>query len=146
MKSEHHQTDALAARQADAEDPPAELISVDTQLTQLRSQISDLGFELDSQKSGIAASMGAGVFLLLLGVIAGYDLFKGNAGIWSPLGVTRDLLLFIACGLGAAGVALLIQGLIRQRRRDREPEARLAELEEEYSRLLDHREAISKDQ
>jgi hypothetical protein len=40
----------------------------------------------------------------------------------------------------------LIQGLIQQLRRDREPEARLAELEEEHSRLLDRKEAISQDQ
>lgn len=135
MKSEHHQTDA-----------PAESDSIEKQLTHLRSQISDLGFELDSHKKAIAVSMGVGVFLLLLAVIAGYDLFTGKDSIWLPLGVTRTLLLFVVWGLGAVGVVLLIQGSIQQLRRDREPEARLAELEEEHSRLLDRKEAISQDQ
>jgi hypothetical protein len=146
VRLEHNQADALRESQSDGEDTPTELNSLNRQLTELRSQISDLGFEMDSHKAGIAASMGAGVFILILGAIAGYDLLTGNAGIWSPLGVTRDLLLFIAWGLGGTGLFLLIQGFIRQRRRDREPEARLAELEHQYSRLLEHKESISQDQ
>ena len=145
MKSEH-QTDALAASHKDAEGAPARSDSIDKQLTHLRAQISDLGFELDSHKKSIAVSMGIGVFLLLLAAIAGYDLYNGKAGIWSPLGVSRDLLLFIAWGLGAVGVILLIQGFIQQQRRDRKPEARLAELEGEYSQLLERKESISQDQ
>jgi len=136
VKSEQHQTDAA----------PAEPESIDKQLTQLRSQISDLGFELDSHKKSIAVSMGVGAFLLLLAVIAGYVLYNGKDSIWLPLGVSRNLLLFIAWGLGGAGVILLIQGLIQQLRRDHEPEARLAELEGEYSRLLDDKEARSQEQ
>ncbi|HVG18602.1 MAG TPA: hypothetical protein VNI02_06080 [Blastocatellia bacterium] len=135
MKSEHHETGA-----------PAESNSIDKQLIELRSQISDIGYEIDLYKSGIAASMGGGLFLLLLAAGAGYDIITGKAGIWSSVGVTRDLLLFIAWGLGAAGAVLVIQGIVRQRRRDREREARLAELELQYSRLLDRKELISQGQ
>jgi hypothetical protein len=135
VKSEHHETGA-----------PAESNSIDKQLIELRSQISDIGYEIDLYKSGIAASMGGGLFLLLLAAGAGYDIITGKAGIWSSVGVTRDLLLFIAWGLGAAGAVLVIQGIVRQRRRDREREARLAELELQYSRLLDRKELISQGQ
>ena len=145
MKSEQDQADALREVQSDGEGVPTDLNSINRQLVELRSQISDLGFEMDSHKAGIAASMGAGVFMLLLGAIAAYDLWTGKSGIWAPLGVTRDLLLYIAWGLGAAGLFLLSQGLIRQRRRDRGPEVRLAELERQYSRLLDHKDSISQD-
>jgi hypothetical protein len=142
VKPEHNQADALR----EGEGIPAELNSINKQLTELRSQISDLGFEMDSHKMGIAASMGAGVFMLLLGMIAGYDRLAGNARIWAPLGITPDFLLLIALGLGVAGLFLLIQGYIRQRRRDREPEVRLAELQRQYSRLLDHKDSLSQDQ
>jgi hypothetical protein len=146
VRSEHHKTDALAASESDVEAAPDELNSIDRQLIELRSQISDLGYEVDLYKAGVAASMGGGLFLLLLAAGAGYDVMKGKQGIWSPLGVTHDLLLFIAWGLGVAGTVLLIQGIIRQRRRDRARDARLAELEQQYSRLVDRKEIISQQQ
>lgn len=145
MNSERHQTGSLAAGQNDAQAPPTELNSIDKQLIELRSQISDLGYEVDLYKTGIAASMGGGIFLLLLAAGAGYDLITGRESIWSPIGVTHDLLMFIAWALGVAGVVLLIQGFARQRRRDRDRENRLAELERRYSRLLDDQDAISED-
>jgi hypothetical protein len=132
VKPEHHEIHA-----------PAESGSIDRQLIELRSRISDLGYEVDLYKAGIASSMGGGLFLLLLAAGAGYDLITGKAGIWSPLGVTNDLLLFIAWGLGAVGAALLIRGIARQRHRDRERDAQLAELERQYARLLDRKEMIS---
>lgn len=144
MKSEHHKTHALAA--GEVEGTSAESNSIDKQLMGLRSQISDLAYEVDLYKAGIAASMGGGLFLLLLAAGAGYDLMTGKGGIWSAVGVTHDLLLFIACGLGAAGVVLLTQGIIRQRRRDRDRDARLAELEQQYARLLDRKDTISQEQ
>jgi hypothetical protein len=146
VESEHQQTDALTARQSDTEGAPTESSLIDKQLMELRSQISDLGYEVDLYKAGIAASMGGGIFLLLLAAGAGYDIVTGKEGIWSSLGVTRNLLLFIAWGLGAAGAVLLVQGFLTQRRRDTEREARLAELEHQYSCLLDHKEIISQDQ
>ncbi|HEX8090458.1 MAG TPA: hypothetical protein VF762_16485 [Blastocatellia bacterium] len=145
MKSEHHETGAHAPGRGDAQVAPEELSSIDRQLIEVRSQISDLGYELDLHKAGIAASMGGGLFLLLLAAGAGYDLMTGKAGVWSPVGVTQDLLLFIAWGLGGAGAVLLARGVVRQRGRDRNREALLAELEQQYSRLLDRKEAISQE-
>lgn len=141
MKSKHHQT--VAPGRGDAEIAPEELSSIDRQLIEVRAQISDLGYEADLYKAGVAASMGGGLFLLLLAAGAGYDLMTGKAGIWSPVGVTHDLLRFIAWGLGAAGAMLLIRGIARQRSRDLKREAQLAELEQQYSRLLDRKEATS---
>jgi hypothetical protein len=146
VKSEHHKTHALAAGESGAEGEPAESNSIEKQLMGLRSQISDLAYEVDLYKAGIAASMGGGLFLLLLAAGAGYDLMTGKGGIWLAVGVTHDLLLFIAWGLGAAGVVLLTQGIIRQRRRDRDRDARLAELEQQYARLLDRKDTISQEQ
>lgn len=142
MKSEPDHSDALATSRSDAEVPPAEVNSIDKQLTELRSQISDLGYEIDLFKAGVAGLMGGGIFLLLLGAGAGYDLLTGKEGVWSPLGGTHDRLLLIAWGLGIAGAVLIIRGVIQQRRRDREREARLAELERQYSRLLDRKESF----
>ena len=146
MKSEDKQPGPLIQNRSGNEGTPAELNTVDKQLIEVRSQISDLGYEVDLHKAGIAASMGGGAFLLLLAGGAAYDLVNGKEGIWSPLGVTHGLLLFIACGLGAVGAALLIQGVLKQRRRDRDREARLAELERQYSRLLDRKQIDSQDQ
>jgi hypothetical protein len=146
VESEHREADALAASRSATESVPTEMNSLEKELTELRSQISDLGFELDTHKAGTAASMGGGVFLVLLAVIVGCDMFAGKGGIWSPLGITQDALLFITWGLGIAGVALLAQGYLRQSRRDRKPEARLAELQKQYTLLLDRKDAASKDQ
>ena len=87
--------------------------------------------------------MGAGVFLILLAALAGYDLMTGKAGIWMAIGITRDTLYLVAYGCGGVGVALIAHALIRRLRRDRKREVELAELEQEYSRLLDHKAAGS---
>jgi hypothetical protein len=145
VKSEHQESAAPAPARGGGGPAPEELNSIDRQLLEVRSRISDLGYEVDLHKAGVAASMGGGLFLLLLAAGAAYDLMTGKAGVWSPVGVTQDLLLFIAWGLGAAGAALLAQGVVRQRSRDLKREALLAELEQQYSRLLDRKEAISQE-
>jgi hypothetical protein len=109
----------------------------------LRSRISDLGFELDAEKAGLGLAMGAGVFLILLAALAGYDLMTGKAGMWMAIGITRDTLNLVAYGCGGVGVGLIAYALIRRLRRDRKREAELAELEQQYSRLLDHKAARS---
>jgi hypothetical protein len=145
VESEHQQTAAITASRSDIEGAPAESSSIDKQLMELRSQIRDVGYEIDLYKASVAGSMGGGIFLLLLAGGAGYDLVTGKEGIWSPMGVTHNLLLFIAWALGVAGAALLIQGFLRHRRRDLEREARLAELQQQYALLLDRKEIISED-
>ena len=103
----------------------------------MRGRIRDLGYEVKAHKASIALSMGAGVFLILLAAGAGYDLIAGKASIWSPLGITRDTLMWVAGGGGAGGLLLLAQGLMRQRSSERE--VRLDELEQEYAELLDRK-------
>ena len=109
----------------------------------MRSRISDLGFELDAEKAGLGLAMGAGVFLILLAALAGYDLMTGKAGVWMSIGITRGTLNLVAYGCGGVGVVLIAYALIRRLRRDRKLEAELAELEQQYSRLLDHKAARS---
>lgn len=109
----------------------------------MRSRISDLGFELDAEKAGLGLAMGAGVFLILLAALAGYDLMTGKAGVWIAIGITGDTLNLAAYGCGGVGVGLIAYALIRRLRRDRKREAELAELEQQYSRLLDHKAARS---
>ncbi len=115
--------------------------STEKHIIQLRARISDLGFELDAEKAGLGLAMGAGVFLILLAALAGYDLMTGKAGVWIAVGITRDTLNLVAYGCGGVGVALIAYALIRRLRRDRKRDAELAELEQEYSRLLDHKSA-----
>ena len=117
--------------------------STEKQIIQVRSRISDLGFELDAEKAGLGLAMGAGVFLILLAALAGYDLMTGQAGVWIAVGITRDTLNLVAYGCGGVGAALIAYALIRRLRRDRKRDAELAELEQEYSRLLDHKSARS---
>lgn len=116
---------------------PEEASSTEKRILEVRSRISDLGFEIDAEKAGLGLAMGAGVFLILLAALAGYDLMTGKAGIWLSVGITQETLKLAAYGCGGVGVALIAQALIRRLRRDRKREAELETLEQEYSRLLD---------
>jgi hypothetical protein len=115
--------------------------SIDAQLSNLRSGISDLGYEIDAYKTRTAAALGAGVFLLLLGAGAAYDLVTGKVGMWSRLGVTHDALIWITIGLGGSATLLLVVGFRRARRADVAVRARLEQMELEYAELLEHRDA-----
>lgn len=116
----------------------------DAQLKNLRSSISDLGHQVDSYKTKSAAALGGGVFLLLLAVGAAYDLVARKSGAWGTLGVARETLVWIACGLGGGAIVLLLFAFVRVRRRDSNLDARLDQLEQEYAELLDRRDAIAR--
>jgi len=115
----------------------------DAELQSLRSQISDLGYQIDSYKTKKAAAFGLGVFLLLLAIGALYDLVTGNSGVWMMLGVTRDSLNWIAGSLGVASLALLGFGAGLVMRSDKSLSARLDEMERDYAELLDARNQMS---
>lgn len=116
-------------------------VDLEKRLTELRGQISDLGYEADAGKATDALLMGGGVFALLLGLLAAYDLFKGRAGIYAPLGITRDLLQWVAWGGVGLGAMAVLRTVTRHYRRDRARDAELAALEEEYARLNELRDA-----
>jgi hypothetical protein len=111
--------------------------TLDAQLRNLRSSISDLGYEVDSYKTRTAAALGAGVFLLFLAAGAAYDLVAGKGGAWSFLGVTRQTLVWIAGGLGAGAVILLLVGFRRVKLSDSGLRAKLDLMEREYAELLE---------
>lgn len=115
----------------------------DAELQSLRSQISDLGYQIDSYKTKKAAAFGLGVFLLLLAIGAVYDLVTGNSGVWMMIGVSRDSLNWIAGGFGVASLALLGFGAGLVMRSDKSLPARLDEMERNYAELLDARNQMS---
>jgi hypothetical protein len=112
----------------------------DAELQSLRSQISDLGYQIDSYKTKKAAAFGLGVFLLLLAIGAVYDLVTGHSGVWMTLGISRDSLTWIAGGLGVVSLALLGFGAGLVMRRDKSLPARLEEMESEYAELVESTE------
>lgn len=141
-----HEIKPIASQNQDkTEATPAESSSIEKRILEVRSRIGDLGFEIDAEKAGLGLAMGAGVFLILLGGLAGYDLMTGKAGIWVAVGVTRDALQWIAYGCGGVGAAFIIQAIVRRLGRDRKREIELADLEQEYAQLLDRKESLSQD-
>jgi len=109
----------------------------DAELQSLRSQISDLGYQIDSYKTKKAAAFGLGVFLLLLAIGAAYDLVTGNSGVWMMLGVSRDSLKWIAGGLGVVSLMSVGIGASMIPRADKNLAARLDEAEREYAELIE---------
>ena len=118
-------------------DKPAE--EFDEQLKSLRSRISDLGSEVDADRMGIAASMGGGVFLILLAALAAYDLFSGKAGVWLQVGIDRDTLTWVAWIIGVAGAVLIARAIFRRRRGESDQVRELAALEQQHADLLEQR-------
>jgi hypothetical protein len=108
-------------------------------LVELRGRISDIGYEIDAAKAASGMFMGGGVFLLLLALLAAYDLLNGKAGIYAQFGITRETLKWVAWLGAGVGAAAILRAVLR-RGRDRSREAELAQLEEEYARLQEHRE------
>ena len=117
----------------------------DRRLIELRGRISDLGYEADAGRATDGLMMGGGVFLLLLGLLAAYDLLNGKAGIYAPLGVTRDTLQWVAWGCGGVGAVFILRVLMSRRRRDHSRDAELAALEEEYARLKAEHDTPARD-
>ena len=109
----------------------------DAELQSLRSQISDLGYQIDSYKTKKAAAFGLGVFLLLLAIGAVYDLVTGNSGVWMMLGISRDGLNWIAGGLGVVSLTLLGIGATMILRADKNLASKLDEAEREYAELIE---------
>ena len=122
---------------------PVELSLIEERLKDLRSRISDEGQEIDAYKARTAAATGGGIFLLLLAAGSIYDLFTGNASIWSALDITPEHLYLIAGGLTGASLTLFAIAALRERRRDRSREERLVEMEQEFAQLLERKDAIS---
>ena len=123
---------------------PVEARLIEERLNDLRERISDAGHALDVYRTKTAGALGGGVFLLLLALGAGYDILSNNDGVWFSFGVTREVLYRLAGGLGFASLCLFALAAWRNRMRDREGEARLSELEQELSRLLDRRDEIAR--
>ena len=137
-------TDEVGAPSSSRDNPiHSETLAIDEDLRELRSRISDLGHEIDARKGTIARSMGGAVFLLMLAAGAAYDLMTRNVTLLISLGIARDTLTRVAYGCGVAGVALLVHALMRLRLDDHARLAELAKLEQEYSTLLDHKDAAS---
>src|SRR5215471_2631824 len=121
--------------------PETDGASNQQRLAEIRTRISDIGYEIDAGKAVMALMVGGGVFMLLLVLLAGYDLLTGHAGIYAPLGITREVLKWVAFGGTGFGAAALVQAMLRRKLRDRNREIELARLEEEYARLLENEES-----
>lgn len=119
-----------------------DLIPTDNQMRQVRSDISDLGHELDAGRMGVAAAMGVGVFASLLAAGAAYELKAGNAGLWIEYGIDRETLTWLAWGLGALGIALIAWAIVRRRRGYPEIEEKLSALEQRYADMLDRKNSL----
>jgi len=134
---------------SDAESPSTSVTAPagegEPRLIELRGRISDIGYEIDSAKAVSGMLMGGGVFLLLLGLLAAYDLFNGKAGIYAPLGITREMLKWIALGGGGLGAVAILKAVL-SRGRDRAHEVELAELTEEYARLKERYAPLAPEQ
>jgi len=101
----------------------------------LRSDIRDLGDEVDAYQAKTALAMGAGVFLLLLGLGGLYDLINHNTSVRGALGISQVTFTFVVIVLSGTGAVLMLLGLFRRWRRDLERESRLVRMQEELARL-----------
>jgi hypothetical protein len=125
-----------------AQTSPVELIRIETEISELRNQISDLGSAVDRFKAKRGGAIGGGVFLALLGLITAYDFFSGKSNLWLSVGVSREMLKFVAIGLAGGALLLFLVAAVLEKRRDRLQEARLAELEQELEGLLIRKSAL----
>ncbi len=128
-----------------AQTSPVELIHIDNQISELRNQISDLGSEVDTFKAKRGGAIGGGVFLSLLALIAVYDFFTSKSNLWRSVGVSREILKFVAIGLAAVSILLFLLAAVLEKTRDRSQEAKLAELEQELEDLLNRKSALQSD-
>lgn len=113
-----------------------DLSSTEDRARDLRARISDVAQEIDTHKAKTGAAMGGAVFLFLLALGAGYDLFSGKIHLWSTFGITRSTLQYLAAGLAASSLLLFVLARFIERRRDRDKEALLEDLEQELAELL----------
>lgn len=116
--------------------PSVEHQRIESQIADVRNQISDLGSELDTFKAKKAGAMGGGVFLLLLALIAAYDLLNGKSNLWLAVGISGQLLKVIAIGLALTALSLFSLAAYLEKTRDRSREAKLTALQDELETLL----------
>jgi hypothetical protein len=119
---------------------PPEDNTLEHQIRDLRSKISDLAVEVDTHKANIARCAGGGVFLFALAALAAYDLFTGKSGLWLSVGVTHKNLLWVGIGLGVAAMAAFTCALILDKKRDTVRENQMAELGTELEQLLRYKD------
>jgi hypothetical protein len=124
---------------ADQQSARPALTTTEKRVADLRSAIGDLAMEVDAHKAKIAGCVGGGVFLFMLAALAAYDLLKGNSGLWLAVGVTKDLLGWVASGLGLLALAAFAYALRLEKGRDTRRENRMQELELELEQLLNHK-------
>ena len=103
----------------------------------LKSQIEEIGAQVDSRKARTAAALGGSVFLLLMAAGAAYDIVNKKSSVWGAVGISREELHWLAGLFAAVGLLLLCVGVARTRRRDPSRDAKLAELELEMAELDD---------
>jgi len=116
-------------------------LSTDAELRTLRESISDIGHQIDSYKTKMAAALAGGVFALLLAAGAFYDLAVGKSRVWLLVGITRENLVWIAIALALVSFTLLGFGLLLLARRDRGLHEKLDQMEQEYADLLERKDA-----
>jgi hypothetical protein len=121
-----------------------EMPDLESQITELRNRIRDEGHAMDDYKAGTARAAGGAAFFGLLALGAAYELVAGKSGLWLTIGITHESLRSLASALGAIAAGLLVLAIRRYRRRDRDREAQLGELENELARLLDLQQDASK--
>jgi hypothetical protein len=109
--------------------------SPDAELRNLRSEISDLGYQIDSHKTKTAGALAAGVFTFMLAAGALYDLAAGKSRVWSAIGIDPDALRWLGVGLGVVAIILLLAGLRLFLKRDQQLQAKLDRLEQTYAEL-----------
>lgn len=119
-----------------------DLQHLETTISELRNQIRDLGSEVDAFKAKKGGAIGGSVFLLLLALIALYDLVNGKSNLWLAVGISGQMLKLITVGFVAASLALFSVAAILEKTRDQAQEAKLAELEQELETLLARKSAL----
>ena len=127
--------------QPDTPSPPdllsgLELDQIESQIAELRNQIGDLGSAIDTFKAKKGGAIGGGVFLMLLALIAIYDVRNGKANLWLAVGISGGLLKYIAGGFVIAALAAFALAVGLEKNRDHLREAKLAELQQQLETLL----------
>jgi hypothetical protein len=111
-------------------DPPIAL-----RIALLKSQIQELGEQIDSYKAKTAGALGGAVFTLLLAAGGVYDLLNGKTSLWSGIGISKELFKWLVPGLAACSLALFALAWVRESKRDRGLNSTLEDLEEELAEL-----------
>ena len=115
---------------------------LESRAAELRVAISDLGHEIDSEKTKKAAALGIGVFFALLTIIAANDLVIGKAGLWLAVGITDSQLMLLAIAFGIITLFAFLYAARLEHRRDRTRETKLEEMMQELENIQAREEAF----